>query len=402
MPAIDNKKYFQVVDQLSDLRKAAPFGLAFKPVLEAEFQQAHGVWYRETIKAAALIAAVLLGIGHIIQSLAGVWVNPYAEWARFGAIGMLLLTCHYIARARMLTHQNTLVFINGMVCAAVIITLCLSYPAPYKHIFYAALVFVQVFMFGYIRMPFNQAFFTGIIIAAMANVGMYVDGTTVSEWAFLDFIIIAGTVLALMMCYRQEKSARENFLKMLLVSMERDQLKRTNSKLEERLSTDPVTHLLNRRAFEKELLEEWNRAFQLQRKSHLVAINIAQLKRLNELKGSEAGDTLLRSIARQVNQIIVEADDAAARISGGSFCLLVCNSTRSELNRRVTRLYNGLLNLHCLQDPGLAQEGVYLEMGVLTMEPSPEKDSRDAIIEAFASVERIRRTGIVAAHREVG
>lgn len=396
MPAIDNKKYFQVVDQLSALRKAPPFGLTFKTILEMEFQQAHSVWYRETIKAAALVAAVLLGIAHIIQSLAGVWVNPYAEWGRFAAIAMLLLTCHYVARAKLLTYQNTLVFINGIFCATVIIALCISYPAPYKHIFYAALVFVQVFMFGFIRMPFNQAFFTGVMIAAMANVGMYVDGTPIAEWAYLDFIIIAGTVLALMMCYRQEKNARENFLKMLLVSMERDQLKRSNSVLEERLSTDPVTHLLNRRAFEQELLEEWNRAFQMQRKSHLVAINIAQLKRLNEMKGSEAGDTLLRSIARQVNQIIVAADDAAARISGGSFCLLICNCASGELNRRVTRLYNSLLNLQCLQDPALEREGIYLEMGVLTMEPCPEKDSRDAIIEVFGSLEKIRRTGIVS------
>jgi diguanylate cyclase (GGDEF)-like protein len=230
----------------------------------------------------------------------------------------------------------------------------------------------------------------------MANVGMYVDGVSLSEWAFLDLIMIAGTVLSLMMCYRQEKNAREHFLKMLLVSMERDQLKRANSVLEERLSTDPVTHLLNRRAFEQELLEEWNRAFQVQRKSHLLAINIAQLKRLNEVSGSEAGDTLLRSIARQVNQITVQADDAAARISGGSFCLLICNCSRSELDRRVTRLYNALLNLQCLNDPAVNQDEVYLEMGVLTMEPSPEKDSRDAIIEVFAGVERIRRTGLVS------
>lgn len=71
-----------------------------------------------------LAHACLLGVAHIIQSLAGVWVNPYAELARFVAIGVLLLACQYVAESRQLTYQN-------------------------------ALVFVQAFMFGCIRIPFN-------------------------------------------------------------------------------------------------------------------------------------------------------------------------------------------------------------------------------------------------------
>ncbi|MCG8313433.1 MAG: GGDEF domain-containing protein [Pseudomonadales bacterium] len=389
MPAVENKKYFQVVDQLTALRNAAPFGLTFKSLLEQEFQQAYSLWYRETIKAAALIAAVMLGIGHIIQSIAGVWVNPAAEWGRFLAMVMLLATCLYAARTKMLTHQNTLVFINGVISTAVIITLCISYPAPFKHIFYAALVFVQMFMFGYIRMPFNQAFASGILIVLMANVGLYVDHTPLGEWVFLDFIIIAGTVLALMMCYRQEKNSREQFLKSLLLSMERDQIKRDNAALEERLSTDSVTHLLNRRSFEHALLEEWNTAFQNQRKSHLVAINIAHLKLYNEIKGREAGDTLLKSVARQVNQSTLEAGDAAARISGASFCILITNCSENELSRRVDRLYNGLQSLSCLQGSEL-DAAIHLSLGVLTIEPAPDKDSRDAIVEVFRDLQPVK------------
>lgn len=396
MPAVENKRYFQVVDQLSALRTAAPFSLPFAAGLEQEFHQAHGVWYRETIKAAALVAAVLLGIGHIIQSVAGVWVNPYAEGARFIAIALLLGTCLYVSRAKVLTHQNTLVFLNGIIATGVIVSLCVSYPSPYKYIFYSALVFVQVFMFGYIRIPFNQAFFSGVLIVMMANAALYVDHTPIGEWMFVDFIVVAGTVLSLMMCYRQEKNARELFLKSLLVAMERDELKRGNRQLEERLSTDPVTHLFNRRAFENALLDEWNRAFQNQRKSHLVGINVAQLKRLNELKGTETGDTLLRSIARQVNQLMVEVGDAAARISGGSFCVLISNCSANELTRRVTRLHNSLLNLSCMQDKALAKEEIQIELGVLTIEPSPEKDSRDAIIETFKELQPVKPHAVVS------
>lgn len=396
MPAVDNKKYFQVVDQLTALKSAPPFGLPFKPALEQEFQQSHGLWYRETIKAAALIAAVLLGIAHIIQSLSGVWVNPYAEGARFLSIGLLMLTCLYVSRARALTHQNTLVFINGLFATAVIIALSISYPTPYKHVFYCGIVFVQVFMFGYVRMPFNQAFISGVLIAIMATAGLYADKTPATEWAFLEFIIVAGTVMSLMMCYRHEKNARENFLKMMLLSMERDELKRANQKLDERLSTDPITHLLNRRAFEHSLLDEWNRAFQNQRKSHLVGINIGQLKKLNETNGTEAGDTLLRSIARQVNQVMVESGDAAARISGGSFCILISNCSASELTRRVTRLHNSLLNLPCMQDKSFPLESLQLELGVLTIEPSPEKDSRDAIIETFKELQPVKPHAVVS------
>ena len=183
--------------------------------------------------------------------------------------------------------------------------------------------------------------------------------------------------------------------------MERDQLKRTNMTLQERLSTDPVTHLLNRRSFENALLEEWNTAFKSQRKSHLVAINIAHLKRLNEIKGTEAGDTLLRSIARQINQAIVAADDAAARVSGGSFCILMTNCSASELDRRVTRLHNCLSKLQCLKDEDIAREAIYLELGVLTIEPSPERDSRDAIIAAFSEMQPIKGHQVVAQRKAI-
>ncbi len=246
MTTVDNKKYFQAVDQLTALKTAPPFGLAFKPSLEQEFQQAQGVWYRETIKAAMLVAAVLLGIAHIVQSLSGVWVNPYAEGARFLSMALLLATCWYVSRAKVLTHQNTLVFANGLIATVVIIALSIFYPTPYKHISYTTLVFVLVFMFGYIRVPFNQAFFCTVLVILMTNLGLYVDQTPVSEWVFVCFVVISGAVVALMICYRHEKNARESFLKMLLMSMERDKLKRSNQKLEERLSTDSVTHLLNR------------------------------------------------------------------------------------------------------------------------------------------------------------
>lgn len=386
---MENKKYYQVVDELSAIRDSSPFGMTFRPMLELQYQQAFGLWYRDTIRTAALLAAFLLTFANIVQYFAGLTVNPWVEVGRIVSITALLATAWYVTKTKVLAYQHVIVMLNGLLAAVVIISFSISYPSPFKYIFYGAITLVQIFLFALIRMPFNYAFWGGFVILVLTNIGLAFESTAFEELAFLDFMLLAGTVLALMICRRMEKNARENYLHTLMLSMERDELKQQNAVLRDRLSCDAITRLLNRRAFEDAVLDEWNHAYQSQRKGFLIPIIIKQFKALNELRGNDVGDDLLRAIARTINNSLFESSDAAARISGSRFCLLLTNASQHEITRRSKKLQKGLRKLEVLRDPEVRAAGIELGMGIIEMTPTPEGDPRDEIERAFKELPSI-------------
>ena len=208
--------------------------------MEYAFKQSYWLWYRDAIRVATLFAAALLGAAHIVQWLSGLSVHPFVELGRLGSIGMLIATYAYVARSKRLIYQHLLVNLNALVATLVILSFCISYPAPFKHIFYTAIIFVQIFVFALIRMPFVSAFFGALVILAVSNVAIYYDATPATEWFFLAFFLAAGAVLSLVICYRMGGGARVGHLQTMLDSMERGQPKIGKGHFKESTFKDPA------------------------------------------------------------------------------------------------------------------------------------------------------------------
>lgn len=84
-------------------------------------------------------------------------------------------------------------------------------------------------------------------------------------------------------------------------------------------STDPLTGLHNRRAFEAAFRE-------LESSGHPFTLAVADLdhfKRLNDAHGHDAGDLALRTFAKVVREC-TRADDIAVRYGGEEFVLVLC------------------------------------------------------------------------------
>jgi len=384
---VENRKYYQVLDELASLREASPFKLSFSQLMEHGFQLSQGLLYRDNVRFTTLFATVLLCVSFISQLIVGLDLQPLTELGRVISIVMLLATYAYVARSKSLRYQQVLVNINALLVACTILFLCLSYPAPFKHVLYTAILLIEIGLFALIRVPFASAFFGAMILLCVSNIALYLDALPVNEWMFLVMFLLVGTSLPLIICYRNERVDRENYLKSLLMNMERDQLKLQNGQLSARLSEDPVTRLLNRRTFEDAVLDKWNRACQNRKESVLVAISIESLKALNQMRGSDAGNDLLKSVARQIKKILFEADDVASRISGGRFCVLLSNASASEIARRMEKLQKGLSSISLLQDEEVQKAGVRLSVATNVLVPDVEGDSRDAIVQVMRDVE---------------
>jgi diguanylate cyclase (GGDEF)-like protein len=91
---------------------------------------------------------------------------------------------------------------------------------------------------------------------------------------------------------------------------------------------DPLTTLPNRRAFDDRLIALSTPG----PPNALLVIDVDDFKQLNDTRGHEAGDTLLRQIGQAIRSA-VRAGDTVARIGGDEFTVLMPVCTQTEASR---------------------------------------------------------------------
>ena len=87
-------------------------------------------------------------------------------------------------------------------------------------------------------------------------------------------------------------------------------------------ATDPLTGLFNRRYFERALSIESQRTQRSGKHLGLITIDIDHFKRFNDDYGHPAGDQVLRSVARTIEQQL-RRTDIVARIGGEEFSAIL-------------------------------------------------------------------------------
>ena len=85
---------------------------------------------------------------------------------------------------------------------------------------------------------------------------------------------------------------------------------------------DSLTGLANRRRFRKALIKEVERWRRYRTPCALLMIDIDHMKRINDLFGHPAGDSVIRQIAQMLKEVSRD-NDTAARLGGEEFGLLL-------------------------------------------------------------------------------
>lgn len=100
-------------------------------------------------------------------------------------------------------------------------------------------------------------------------------------------------------------------------------LKLANDLLKSHATTDALTQLCNRRAFDEALRVEWARALRSQQPLALLMFDVDHFKRYNDHYGHPAGDECLRQVAAVLRANLSRPADQAARYGGEEFALLL-------------------------------------------------------------------------------
>ena len=124
------------------------------------------------------------------------------------------------------------------------------------------------------------------------------------------------------------------------LSLQNSQLHRTEKdkrKAEQDAQHDPMTEILNRRAFMPLLQQSYDHA-QAHGSTYSVAIlDLDDFKSINDCYGHAAGDMVIQQMARTIQQHCPE-DGYAARIGGEEFAMLLPNTPATEAYQRMEQI----------------------------------------------------------------
>jgi diguanylate cyclase (GGDEF)-like protein len=87
--------------------------------------------------------------------------------------------------------------------------------------------------------------------------------------------------------------------------------------------TDALTHVFNRRYFERQIVREWRRALRFGQRLSLLMLDIDHFKQVNDTFGHGTGDEVLQGFARRIKKALPRAIDWAARMGGEEFVVVL-------------------------------------------------------------------------------
>ncbi|WP_159084301.1 GGDEF domain-containing protein [Dongshaea marina] len=154
-------------------------------------------------------------------------------------------------------------------------------------------------------------------------------------------------------------------------------------------TTDPLTGLLNRRAFEERLNDEHSRFTRKREYYSVLMIDVDKFKPINDIYGHAAGDQALREIA-QTFQGELRLHDSAARIGGDEFCILLPFSRYQDARKVAEKLKSAVNQLHVQNSTDRTQLGI--SIGIAQAE---EKDINfsDTLRRADKALFKVKRSG---------
>lgn len=140
--------------------------------------------------------------------------------------------------------------------------------------------------------------------------------------------------------------------------------------LNQQASTDGLTSLANRRAFDQQLETALKLAQREQEPLTVAMIDIDQFKKFNDHFGHLAGDECIKSIARAIAGQVQRPIDVAARYGGEEFALILPNTPPSGAQELLEKLRKAIEQLKLSHAPNTTHPCVTVSIGYSTYEPS--------------------------------
>jgi diguanylate cyclase (GGDEF)-like protein len=168
------------------------------------------------------------------------------------------------------------------------------------------------------------------------------------------------------------------------------ELLRTQEKLREQATRDPLTGIWNRASILEMLERELDRARRESSPLGLLLLDLDHFKQLNDTRGHQFGDQALLQFARRI-QSAVRSYDSFGRYGGEEFLILAPHCGRPELLAQAERLRNAVAARPFEVDG--AAVALTVSIGASSFEPGSGASSLELIRAADDALYEAKRTG---------
>lgn len=144
-------------------------------------------------------------------------------------------------------------------------------------------------------------------------------------------------------------------------------------------TTDSLTGISNRRAFDTALEDEIQRARRTQNMLSLILIDVDRFKNYNDTRGHQAGDDVLRRVAKIIEQSTRRGTDKSCRYGGEEFAVLLPNTDVIHAARIAETIREQLEQEEIIHPDSDVGPHVTISIGVSAMVPG-ESDSGEVLL----------------------
>jgi len=175
------------------------------------------------------------------------------------------------------------------------------------------------------------------------------------------------------------------------LTIQRARLLQKAQQLEELASTDPLTGLFNRRYLEETLERDLARLTRKQQPAGFVMLDIDHFKRFNDTYGHDAGDAVLRTVARTLRHV-VDGAGVVARYGGEEFVIILPEASAAGAIQVAQRLRRGVAQSKFFAGSPLAVEHISISVGI-AMYPTDTQYKSELIEHADAALYAAKSAG---------
>lgn len=171
------------------------------------------------------------------------------------------------------------------------------------------------------------------------------------------------------------------------------QLKVRTDMLERLSVVDQLTGIANRRAFDRGLEREWERALRHAHPLGLVMVDIDHFKAYNDTHGHATGDTCLRDVAQALATAARRSVDLVARYGGEEFAILLPEADSGEVAAVAERAHEAVNSLAIPHADSPTAAHVTVSTGRAVRIPQWGKAPRDLVVAADQALYQAKASG---------
>jgi len=136
---------------------------------------------------------------------------------------------------------------------------------------------------------------------------------------------------------------------------------------------DSLTELPNRRKWQEDALEQWNKALLATSAIVYGIIDIDFFKKFNDHNGHQQGDIVLREVAHTIKRVLYKYQGDIYRCGGEEFYFYIPNVAELDIYQILEQSLDSVFELEIVHETSLVSPYISVSIGAIKLVPNDEK-----------------------------